>query len=378
MQREAEEHKMRQSGSSLARPDDRYMGYQPDRRDQPGYDRREPTPDRREPPVGLPYAPREAPPGLPYAPREAPPSNLSSNVHHYGPTSELGATTSSSQPYNTAPPASMNNTGPQYSQTPRESYPPSTVPDPRLAYAPAPPERRSSYDVANQHGFRSSGHGAITPEGYTWEGGRPSPANASSMRQLDSTPGGTKKSVSFHDNIATEIHEAAPYGSTSSETSYQTSRDSTSSYNRDSGSYNRDSTGSYNRDSTSSYNRESTGSYQSPFQRPNYGPSTPTNRGADEVFDTRTPENQSIPASATLVPGPTPGVVGAQEVYLDPRDRIAAQKAATGNASNPNAERMSFRDKMKMFAAEAGENTPKEKPKISRAQRQIESIMNGQ
>ena len=93
----------------------------------------------------------------------------------------------------------------------------------------------------------------------------------------------------------------------------------------------------------------------------------------------RTPENQST-ASATLVPGPTPGVVGAQEVYNDPRERIAAQKAAAGgnNSLQPNADRMSFRDKMKMFAAEAGENTPKERPKISRAQRQIENIMNGQ
>jgi hypothetical protein len=38
---------------------------------------------------------------------------------------------------------------------------------------------------------------------------------------------------------------------------------------------------------------------------------------------------------------------------------------------------MSFRDKMKMFASEAGENTPKERPKVSRAQRAIETSING-
>ena len=72
----------------------------------------------------------------------------------------------------------------------------------------------------------------------------------------------------------------------------------------------------------------------------------------------------------------TPGVVGAQEVYRDPRDRIARQKAAD---KQPGAvpERMSFRDKMKMFATEIGENTPVERPKISKAQREIETNLNG-
>ena len=99
------------------------------------------------------------------------------------------------------------------------------------------------------------------------------------------------------------------------------------------------------------------------FQRPNYGPTSP-------VYSPRTPEQ----IAATFVTGSTPGVVGAQEVYRDPRDRIAAQRGGLAPKNPPgSAERMSFRDKMKMFAHEAGEHTPQEKPKISSAQRTIET-----
>lgn len=373
LQREAEERNMRKS-MLMNRPDERYMGYQPygdrqeipmgpehippgaerippgpermmpgpdrrdprpslDRRDPPGHndhDRREPVPDRREQSPGLPYVPREAPPGLPYAPREAP---SSSSIHHYGPPSEMPPS-SAPQPYTSGGPMSASHTAPRDSYLSVQAAP----------YAPPPPERRSSYEVANQHGYRGSGQGPPTSEGYNWD--RQGNNTPSAMRQIDTTPV-TKKSVSFHDNIATEIREStARFGSTSSDTSYN--------YQNNNGNP----------------------PGPSPFQRPNYGPPGHGSR-SEEVFEVRTPENQST-ASATLVPGPTPGVVGAQEVYRDPRDRIAAQKAAAGNSLQPNADRMSFRDKMKMFAAEAGEITPKEKPKISRAQRQIESIINGQ
>ena len=72
----------------------------------------------------------------------------------------------------------------------------------------------------------------------------------------------------------------------------------------------------------------------------------------------------------------TPTVIGAQEVYRDPRTRIEAKMA---NKGKQNTDRLSFRDKMKFFAQEAGENTPKEKPKASTTQRRIESqIFNGQ
>jgi len=38
----------------------------------------------------------------------------------------------------------------------------------------------------------------------------------------------------------------------------------------------------------------------------------------------------------------------------------------------PDGSKLSFQEKMKLFAAEVGENTPKEKAKISKAQREIE------
>ena len=70
-------------------------------------------------------------------------------------------------------------------------------------------------------------------------------------------------------------------------------------------------------------------------------------------------------------------MIGSQEVYRDPRTRIEAKMA---NKNKQNADRLSFRDKMKFFALEAGENTPKEKPKASTSQRRIESelLHNGQ
>ncbi|XP_053603121.1 afadin isoform X2 [Plodia interpunctella] len=70
----------------------------------------------------------------------------------------------------------------------------------------------------------------------------------------------------------------------------------------------------------------------------------------------------------------TPGVIGAQEVYRDPRARrLAAQRASEVAGALP--EQLSFKEKMKMFALESGENsTPKDKVKISRAQRDIDAV----
>ena len=70
----------------------------------------------------------------------------------------------------------------------------------------------------------------------------------------------------------------------------------------------------------------------------------------------------------------TPGVIGAQEVYRDPRQRRLAEKAkAAADPSLPNPEKLTFREKMRMFAVESGEQaTPKDRSKISKAQREIE------
>lgn len=64
-----------------------------------------------------------------------------------------------------------------------------------------------------------------------------------------------------------------------------------------------------------------------------------------------------------MVPTHTPGVIGAQEVYRDPRQkRLAEQQKAQQAGSTPIPEKLSFKEKMKMFALESGEsNTPKDK-----------------
>ncbi|XP_030761421.1 afadin isoform X2 [Sitophilus oryzae] len=72
----------------------------------------------------------------------------------------------------------------------------------------------------------------------------------------------------------------------------------------------------------------------------------------------------------------TPGVIGAQEVYRDPRARrLAEQQKKNQNENTPVPEKLSFKEKMKMFAMETGEQgTPKDKSKISRAQRDIDTL----
>lgn len=72
----------------------------------------------------------------------------------------------------------------------------------------------------------------------------------------------------------------------------------------------------------------------------------------------------------------TPGVIGAQEVYRDPRMRRLAEQAQQKIQTLPAVpEKLSFKEKMKMFAMETGEQeTPKDKSKISRAQREIDNL----
>ncbi|XP_032674397.1 afadin isoform X9 [Odontomachus brunneus] len=86
----------------------------------------------------------------------------------------------------------------------------------------------------------------------------------------------------------------------------------------------------------------------------------------------KTPEG-----SGTSFSGSTPGVIGAQEVYKDPRQKRLAEKQKQQQNSQIGAvpEKLSFKEKMKMFAMETGEDgTPRDKVKISRAQREIDNI----
>lgn len=83
------------------------------------------------------------------------------------------------------------------------------------------------------------------------------------------------------------------------------------------------------------------------------------------------------PTTPTDSPGMTnvtPGVIGAQEVYRDPRAKRLAEQAQQ-KSQMPVPEKLSFKEKMKMFAMETGESgTPKDKSKISRAQREIDNL----
>ncbi|KAG8189760.1 hypothetical protein JTE90_012933 [Oedothorax gibbosus] len=61
--------------------------------------------------------------------------------------------------------------------------------------------------------------------------------------------------------------------------------------------------------------------------------------------------------------GNTPGVIGTQEVYRDPRQRIEAERTlGLGVPKGPGPEKLTFKEKMKMFAQEVGEQeSPKDK-----------------
>lgn len=63
--------------------------------------------------------------------------------------------------------------------------------------------------------------------------------------------------------------------------------------------------------------------------------------------------------------------------FRDPRQRLLAeqQKQMSNKVSSTVPEKLSFKEKMKMFAMETGEDgTPKDKVKISKAQREIDNL----
>ena len=238
------------------------------------------------------------------------------------------------------------------------------APEPQkgLINAPAPPERKSSYDVT-RGGTPPSGP-YDTSQSYRGSNNRQPPDML-----------GPKKSVSFDSNLATEMNAARSGSGRGGSLSPQdipppppsTSPPSSSPENYQYNPY--------------AY-RPSNNSNPPPLvepPKPNYSsPMTPVASMPNEGFDTP-PANPPTPQQ--LVAGPTPGVIGAQEVYRDPRQRIQAARQAQsqlGTPKGPGPERMSFRDKMKMFAVEAGENTPRDRQKTSRAQRNIEYGINGQ
>lgn len=61
--------------------------------------------------------------------------------------------------------------------------------------------------------------------------------------------------------------------------------------------------------------------------------------------------------------------------FRDPRQRLLAEQKQNSTPKVPGPEKLSFKEKMKMFAMETGEDgTPRDKVKISRAQRDIDNI----
>lgn len=63
--------------------------------------------------------------------------------------------------------------------------------------------------------------------------------------------------------------------------------------------------------------------------------------------------------------------------FRDPRQRLLAEQhqKQMSNKVGTVPEKLSFKEKMKMFAMETGEDgTPKDKVKISKAQREIDNL----
>ena len=109
------------------------------------------------------------------------------------------------------------------------------------------------------------------------------------------------------------------------------------------------------------------------FRNPNFGKASTPPRSDAFSTDIYGLQNSGVPGTPV-----TPGVIGTQELYRDPRDRrMEENRAYLGAQGAVMPERMSFRDKMKHFAHEAGEETPGNRAKESRAQRVLEMEMNG-
>jgi len=121
----------------------------------------------------------------------------------------------------------------------------------------------------------------------------------------------------------------------------------------------------------------------------NDNPSSPLSESENQESDLSNSQNNNsftlqdideVLGSNSYVSGNTPGVIGAQEVYNDPRQRIEAErmKSNQNQRLHVGPEKLSFQEKMKMFAKEAGQqDSPKNKSKVSKAQREIETNFDG-
>lgn len=234
-------------------------------------------------------------------------------------------------------------------------------------FAPPPPERTSSYDIYSKAGSASTPNlpnnnmAGYEASQFT---GQPSRSSSSSALRPPEPPLGSKKSVSFDANLATEINESRRIHSTTS-TSSENSMYAAGYPRHESMEY--DQRG-MNTPVTMTVTSGEADHFQRAYRPPNNHLATPIS--GDNMDPMRTPENTYDPR---VLVGSTPGVVGAQEIYRDPRDRIAAQRGDHLSVKNTGPERLSFKDKMKKFAHEIGESTPEDKQKISSAQQRLEN-----
>ena len=224
---------------------------------------------------------------------------------------------------------------------------------------PPPPQRNSSYEMFSQHQQRASFRGG---SGSSAEFPPPPPPiqnngmqqlPPSAMKNTGEPPAPAKKSVSFNTQMNT-YKDRTPSHSISS---YQSPHGSQSS---DPGLL---------PPPLHSLGSPETDVFDQGFPPPPSPPQVGGNNNNGPSTPTSPPQSYNTSSN-------TPNVIGAQEIYRDPRSKIEA-KLASGRGSAAT-DRMSFREKMKYFAQEAGEDTIKYKPKASKTLRSIESQLNGQ
>jgi len=94
---------------------------------------------------------------------------------------------------------------------------------------------------------------------------------------------------------------------------------------------------------------------------------------AEQMLNSATMGLSRMDFSGASHTGHTPSVIGTQEIYRDPRSRRLAEEKEKklSQEKPPDGAKLSFQEKMKLFAQEVGENTPRDKAKISKAQREI-------
>ncbi|KAK0423243.1 hypothetical protein QR680_008046 [Steinernema hermaphroditum] len=97
-------------------------------------------------------------------------------------------------------------------------------------------------------------------------------------------------------------------------------------------------------------------------------PGTSDMDGPKFIYRKNTEEEENEPRAITT---------GKQEVYRDPRQRLLDKQQALTKKPQVDGANLDFREKMRLFAKQLGEDTPKNRVKASSAQREIEDHIDG-